>query len=428
MKKGMPLEQANNRAKQEPPKQNNAPTAHSDKKEAAGGGGGAPQGHGKAKAKGKGKDDGKSKANEKDGKKKEERTKLPSDIVQKFKKDADLSNVPVIKNSHRAQQKHVQGFATHDEIHLAPGADENKVLMHEAAHVVQFRKGAAGHKHENEGANESKAKAAEGGAGDDPGAADPGAVRHSPDPAPAAGAAPEAEGGETSMSAAADFTWADGGIHFQGVSGAFTKDLIDAHWPEMQLFHINTFWPIPCLPVAGLSVGAEGVFAPEAKVSANATWAYSAHDHRITVGGSLKGEINAALIARIRAGIALNALIVEGGVGLEAAASINVHAEATQSLNFWIDVQSGEVGATFTPLEVALGADINAALSLVAWIDGFWGENVKRWTFANFRIATLANWKLPIAFTMSSGHPAIGNIGPVEAGGFVWGSPPEPNG
>lgn len=428
MKKGMPREQAESRAKQEPPRQNNAPTAHTQKKEGAAAGA-APAGHkdhGKDKNKDKDKDKEKDKG--KEGGKKEERTRLPSEIVQKFKKDTDLSNVPVVKNSRRAQEKHVQGFATHDEIHLAPGADESKVLMHEAAHVVQFRKGAAGHKHEDEKTNESKAQAAEGGAGGDPGAADPGAVRHSNTP-PAAGAAPASEhGGETSATAQADFTWADGGVHFQGISGAFTKELISAHWPEMQLFHVNTFWPIPCLPVAGLAVGAEGVFAPEAKVTANATWAYTANDHKITIGGSLKGEITAALIARIRAGIALNAVIVEGGVGLEAAASLNVHAEATQSLNFWINVETGEVGFTDTPLEVALGADINAALSLVAWIDGFWGEDVKRWTFANYRVATLANWKLPIAFTMSSGHPAIGGVGPVEAGGFTWGSPPEPAG
>lgn len=348
--------------------------------------------------------------------KKEERGQLPGEIVRQFAHTGvDLSAVPVIRNSHRAQEEGVAGFATASEIHLAPGADEKRVLAHEAAHVVQFRKGKSGQKHDSEAENESKASEAEEGGQPELGAADPHAKRN------------KVEAPEGATIPQCDFTWGETGLHFSGASGTIAeKELAKANWDERRLFRVQNFWPIPAFPVAGLSVMAEAVFAPEALVKMGAAWKYDHDAHEISVTGSITGSLSAALIARVRAGAALNVVVAEGGVGLEASAALKVEAAVTKSIAFAIDTKTGDIKLTLTPLDLDIGATLKAALSLVAWVDTWWSSNVKRWTFANFNIGGFQGYKLPIGIEFGTAHGVRLQPHEVQPGHFYWGSPPEP--
>ena len=424
MKKGMSRAQAEALANRYPAPEFKAP----EKADKGGGKSGAVENKGAAPGKDAKEGEGAGKDDKKKEQVKEERTKLPGDIVQQFKgSGVDLSDVPVVKNSKAAADKGVDGFATHSEIHIAPGVDEKAVMRHEAAHVVQFRKGAQGKKQEGKGKNEEKAAKAESGDGSDPGAANPSEVRHREGSGSGSGGG--TDGGGESHGAGmptANFDWSAGGIRFTGAEGRIAdKELMKANWEEMRLFRVQNFWPIPAFPVAGLSVMAEGVFAPEAVLKLTGDWAYNALSHEISVTGALKGGISAALTARARAGAALNVIVAEGGIGLEASSTIQLAAEATKSIALKINTQTGAVTVTLTPLEVSVGGTWNAALSLVAWVESWFGDKVSRWTFANFRIATFEGFKCGIAANFGTGG-INATVGPVTAGQFHWGTPPEP--
>lgn len=337
---------------------------------------------------------------------------VPAHIAKTFP-GADFSNVTVITDSPQAQHKHVQGFATIDEIHLAPGRNTDEVLRHEAAHVVQFRNGkrarAAGAKTESREENEHKAESAEPGGRIAPaalGTAEPDAVRHKEADANEHGAPKVVFNGTT----------------FESIEGEFSQKLSSANWGKKPLFNKEQWWRFPALPIAGLYVKASALFEPQADISWKGTYKYEHKEGRYSLGGALEGQISAGISFALEGGGGINLVIQRGGIGLEAKALLQAYAKTSKQFSAWID-KEGNFGLDLIPLEVDLGAVLKATLSLVLWTDGWFWDDKWKWTFAEFVVATLAQYKTQIGVSMAS-TGIKPTIGPVKEGIFTWGSAP----
>jgi hypothetical protein len=355
---------------------------------------------------------------------KEDRRKLPGEIAAQFK-GVDLSDVVVVHNSKAAKDQHVQGFATKDVIYLAPGADEKTVLRHEAAHVVQFRKGAKVEQHDTREKNEAHANAAEAGQQTD---------------ASALGTAPaheqrnkeEHKGHEEKKpddNGAPKLTF--NGMHLDGATGTFKKSILEAEsgpWKDgIKLWSINTFWPIPGLPIAGVELDTEGMFSPKAELSAAGTYTWKRDEKAFELEGSLEGGVGMALSASVLGGLSIGAVGIRVGVGVEAKGTLNLMAKAKKAISLIYNYEKNSVAMKLTPLELEIGGALDLDLALAAFFHGWFSDHKKTWTFASFRIATFEGFKWPI--NIQFGTDGIKTEAqPVMPGRFSWGKPPEAKG
>jgi hypothetical protein len=362
-------------------------------------------------------------AKEAEGPEKEDRRPLPSDIAAQFK-GADLSDVVVVHNSKQAKDQHVQGFATKDIIYLAPGADEKAVLRHEAAHVVQFRKGATVKQHDTREKNEEHANAAESG---------------KPTDAGALGTAPaheqrnkEEKGGEEKKpddNGAPKLTF--NGMHLDGATGTFKKPILEAEdgpWKDgIKLWSINTNWPIPGLPIAGVELDTEGKFLPKAGLEAAGTYTWKRDEKSFEFEGSLEGSVGMALTASVLGGLSIGAVGIRVGVGVEAKGTVSLEAKAKKAISFIYNYEKKSVAMKLTPLEIEIGGKLDLDLALAAFFHGWFSDKKKLWTFASFRIGTFEGFKWPI--NVQFGTDGVkAEAQPVVAGRFMWGKPPEAKG
>lgn len=355
------------------------------------------------------------------GPEQEDRGKLPSEIAAQFK-GVDLSDVVVVRNSKQAKDQKVQGFATKDVIYLAPGADEKTVLRHEAAHVVQFRKGAKVEQHDSKEKNEAHANAAESGKETHAGAL---------------GTAPaneqrnkeEHKGHEEKKpddNGAPKLTF--NGMHLDGATGQFKKTILEAEngpWKDgIKLWSINTFWPIPGLPIAGVELDSEGMFSPKAELSAAGTYTWKRDEKAFELEGSLEGGVGMALSASVLGGLSVGAVGIRVGVGVEAKGTINLMAKAKKAISLIYNYEKNTVAMKLTPLELEIGGALDLDLALAAFFHGWFSDHKKTWTFASFRIATFEGFKWPINVTFGTDGIKT-EAQPVVKGRFSWGKPPE---
>ena len=354
----------------------------------------------------------------------EDRRRLPGEIAAQFK-GVDLSDVVVVHNSKAAKAQGVQGFATKDIIYLAPGADEKTVLRHEAAHVVQFRKGAKALQHDTRAKNEAHANAAEAG---------------HPTDASALGTAPAHEqrnketqtGGEAKKPddhGAPKLTF--NGMHLDGATGTFKKTILEAEdgpWKDgIKLWNINTFWPIPGLPIAGVELDTQGMFSPKAELAAAGTYTWKRDEKAFEFEGSLEGAVGMALSASVLGGLAIGAVGVRVGVGVEAKGTVSLEAKAKKAISFIYNYEKQSVAMKLTPLEIEIGGKLDLNLALAAFFHGWFSDEKKLWTFANFRIGTFEGFKWPINIQFGT-DGVKAEAQPVMPGRFVWGKPPETKG
>jgi len=219
------------------------------------------------------------------------------------------------------------------------------------------------------------------------------------------------------------FNIGKGGITLDSISGSFSKDILDAKWDEKKIFEGNHTFRFPALPIGGIYVAAGLSFKPEAKVSAKANYEWKPADKEFSVSGTLEGGISGALTGYVEGGLALDAVVQKGGVGLRAALTATAAAKFTQGIKFTYSAAKGfSWGLTTTDIDI--GADIKAALSLRAWTEGWFSNKVASWTFAEFNIACLTGGKLQIEIGNSSGKvvPTMKKLGPGKMG---WGKAPD---
>ena len=335
---------------------------------------------------------------------------LPSSMAQMYP-DADLSGVKVTYNSTEAADKGVDGFAKEEEIHIAPGADKEKTLRHEVAHVVQYKntgkeEGAAA----SRGDAEEKAEKAESEkvSADDLGSADPSKVHNKDTNANDSGLPKIEFNGKT----------------FDKVSGEFNKELVKTDWDPIKLFSIGTFWPFPALPCAGISIKLSSSITPSAALTAKAQYEYQKEGNKFAIKGVLEGALKAELDFSLMGGVALSAWVQEGGVGIEASAILDVHATAARSLEFAISEKGLEW--TVVPIEFDIGAALKAALSLVCWTEGWFYNDKWKWTFAEWTLASLTGYKGVVEIGAGGGEGLNASFKDVKPGTFAWGSPPAP--
>jgi len=417
---------------------------------------------------------------------KEETIQLPGDIQAQFP-DSDLSKVVVILNSGEAAKKHLKGFAENGTIHIAEGADQKKVMRHEASHVAQQLKGEQGEAPAG-GAGGGAGAAAGGGvggagaaAGGDAGAGGAGGAGGAEGPGAAAGAgsagagggagggapaggaaggvegqAAQAEGGAQQggaelQSAApgsslgygngaasgdrkdaglankgvpkASFKIGEGGITLDSISGNIKKDILNAKWAEKKIFEGNQTFRFPALPIGGIYVAAGLSFKPSAKVSISAAYKWKASENEFSVTGTLEGGISGALTGYVEGGIALDAVVQKGGVGLRAALTATAAAKFSQGINFTYSPSKGVTWAV-TTTDVSINADIKAALSLRLWASGWFSNKVASWTFAEFPIAYLTGGKLQIEFGNAGGKGVTPKMKTLRPGKMNWGKAP----
>ncbi len=377
---------------------------------------------GKGKAGGKGHPDAEKVKKKAEDQKGEERTKLPSDIVKQFK-DADLTDVTVVKNSSEAKAKKVQGFATRDIIYIAPGVDEKKVMQHEAAHVVQFRKGAETKQHDSKEKNEAAANQAESG-GDvkakDLGTAPPDATRHKDEH--------EGSGSPNANDHGAPNCQFNG-MELTGISGHWAKRIEpegDVWERGIDLWHVGTFWPIPALPIAGLDISSTGNVRPTAELSAEGGYSWNREEKCFALEGTLGASIGGQISASVLGGLAVGFVGARVGVGLEARGMLALTARAEKRIALKYYYERHAVAVDFTPLELSLTAQLKLDLSLAAFAHSWFGDSIARWTFASFNIASWeAKWPITIEFATDG---ITTRADPVTESRLAWGSPPHPEG
>ncbi len=334
---------------------------------------------------------------------------LPKHIMEQFP-DADLTGVKVVYDSPEASKRGVQGFAEGDVIELAPGVDTDKVLRHEAAHIVQQRagKGAKGAKGSKADA-EKKAEKAEG----------KGKMSSKE-----LGSAPEGPlNKEHNLNDSGLPKLEFDGFKFEKVSGEFNHKLAETEWKEKKLFDKSVWWRIPAFPAAGLYVKATGAFKPEASLTAKAKYEWDATKKAFTVAGALEGELKGSLSFAVEGGAGINLVIQKGGVGLEAAAVLDLSAKLSRSLSF--SVSEKGVSFSYAPLEFDLSALLKATLSLALWTEGWFWDDKWKWTFAEFNIASLTGYKALVEIGAGAGKSLDAAFKQVKPGTFKWGSPPE---
>jgi len=365
----------------------------------------------------------------------EEKTvNLPSDIVAQFP-DVDLSTVSVILNSRVAAEKGVQGFASNGTIYVAPGADKDKVMRHEAAHLAQMMKDPDAKQKEGEGEADGETPAADQGA--------PGTEQHT-DVEPRhtlEGQATRAEDGN--RMSGDDLGHADSageyhsetnnlsekglpkvefnGFTFEKLSGAYEKTLLDAEWDDKKLCDAETWWRIPAFPAAGVYIKAGINFKPEATLKAKGSYSWNKAENKYEVSGTLEGELKAALTGYVEGGIGLNLVIQRGGVGIRASIALEAFAKLSRGISF--SVSPTGVNFRMTPLEFEIGAALKAMLTARAWTEGWFWDSATEWTFAEFPIASLTGYKATVAVDVNS-RGVQGRVGQVKPGTFAWGGAP----
>jgi len=332
---------------------------------------------------------------------------LPKDL-QALYPDADLSGVMVHYESPEAAKKGVQGFVDGQTIEVAPGVDRQTVLRHEIAHIVQQRAG-QGKKGASEGKAEEQATKAETQkmSEEDLGAAPPGKKLNK-----------ETNANDRGMPKL-EFN----GFKFEKVSGEFNKELAKSDWEPKDLFKKEMWWRFPAFPAGGLYVKASGTFEPSAKLMAKASYSWDNTKKAFEVKGALEGELKAAVTFAVEGGAGINLVIQRGGVGLEAAATVEAFAKMSRSLAFSVS----EKGVSFAavPLEFEFGAALKAALSLVLWTDGWFWDDKWRWTFAEWTIASLTGYKGVFELGGGAGERVSAAYKHIRPGAFNWGAPPE---
>lgn len=407
---------------------------------------------------------------------KEETIELPADVQSQFP-DSDLSKVVVILNSGEAAKRRQKGFAENGTIHIAEGADQKPVMRHEASHIAQQLKGENGGAPAGGGggAGGDKAGGAKAGAaaeksgaptGDGPGGGGPkeeGGAAGTDAAAPAGagggveaqaqqaeGGAPQAAGELEAASPSSslgygngaasgtredgglgdkgvpkcNFSIGKGGITLDSVSGDFNKDILDAKWDEKKIFEGNHTFRFPALPIGGIYVAAGLSFKPEAKLSAKASYEWKPKENEFSVGGTIEGTISGALTGYIEGGVALDAVIQKGGVGLRAALTASASAKVSQGIKFTYSPKNG-FNWNLTTTDIDIGADIKAALSLRAWTEGWFSNKVASWTFAEFPIAYLSGGKLQIEIGNAGGKGVVPSMKTLKPGKMGWGKAPD---
>jgi len=349
------------------------------------------------------------------------RTSLPRYIMAAFPKE-DLTGVAVYLNSDEAAAQGVDGFASSHEIHVAPGANEKKTLLHEAAHVVQFRNGKVrvgkGQKPNSKESNERVARQVEEGKimpAHALGAAAPGEVRFK-------NKSEEIDGSEKGIP---KVTF--NGVEFKSIEGEFVGELAKSEWHKMYLFDKDIWWRIPIFPAAGLYVRASAYLEPKAGLSWKGSYKYergrNGEAGKFQVGAALEGELSAGITGALQGGAGINLVLQKGGVGLEAALTAQAYAKYGKQINFWVDTH-GNVGLDLVPFELDFGALVKGALRAVVWTEGFFWNKKKSWNLAETTIATLAQYKTQIGVSFNTKDKIKPTIGPVQSGVFVWGEAP----
>lgn len=348
-------------------------------------------------------------------------TSLPRYVMAAFPKE-DLTGVSVYLNSEEAAAQGVDGFATSNEIHVAPGANEKKTLLHETAHVVQFRNGklrvGKGRKPNSRENNERIALQVEQGniiPAHALGAAAPGEVRFK-------NKTQESDGSEKGIP---KVTF--NGVEFKSIEGEFVGELAKAEWHKMYLFDKDVWWRLPIFPAAGLYVRASAYLEPKAGLSWKGSYKYergrNGEAGKFQVGAALEGELSAGITGALQGGAGINLVLQKGGVGLEAALTAQAYAKYGKQINFWIDTH-GNVGLDLVPFELDFGAVVKGALRAVVWTEGFFYNKKKSWNLAEATIATIAQYKTQISVSFNTKDKIKPTIGPVQSGAFVWGEAP----
>jgi len=354
---------------------------------------------------------------------------LPREVRERFP-DVNLEGVQIVRNSPAAAAAGALAFTQGDVIHRAPGQDDLSVLAQEAAHVVQQRAGAAGARPGDARKAEQAAKKAEGAKRVDPkslGAAKPGKRQHKdPD-------GTSVETAKVKPRANIKLPGLGGGdsIVFEGVEGSLPFKA-GAYWPKINdstkkypLISPRSFdWRIPGFPVAKVTIKLQAGVKAGLETSGTLKYAYQQADKSFSVSGEGKLELFGEVEADVLGGLALDAVFVEGGVGVFCKPKARVSASTGMKVSGTVrgDTSGGKSAGDLKFLtNISVGGTLKGELGLRAWVDGWFFDSKEEWTFAQFPIAYFDGFRLDAGVQIL---PEVKGLGGTPSAGKVGFGPP----
>lgn len=211
------------------------------------------------------------------------------------------------------------------------------------------------------------------------------------------------------------------GLTFDGIEGDVNREFYKSEFPKRKLFKVGHYWPFPAFPFAGIDTAAGADIQPEIAVVAKGKYKWNPLEKKYEFSGQFETSAAVTLTIWARGGLAINLVIQSGGVGLEASSSIEAKAAATAEAGFKIDgktgAMEGNVGASLD-----ISAQWKAALAMAVWTEGWFYDDVWKYTFAEWTIGTLTGFKLKAGW--QSGQGFAWGVDP-SSGSFNWGAAPE---
>ncbi|MFM7202604.1 MAG: DUF4157 domain-containing protein [Myxococcota bacterium] len=212
------------------------------------------------------------------------------------------------------------------------------------------------------------------------------------------------------------------GLKFEGIEGDVNYEIFKREMPKKKLFNIGHYWPFPAFPFAGVDVKAGGDVTGDASVMAKGTYKWDYEKNRYEFEGALEAGFTLTLTIWMRGGLAINLVIQSGGVGLEASSSIEAKAGAAAKGKIFVDGNTGKPGFEMPQFEAGIGATWKAALGVAAWTEGWFYDDVWKYTFAEWTIGELVGYKLKGGFNEQGAFNY--NVDP-NSGKFFWGKAPD---
>lgn len=212
------------------------------------------------------------------------------------------------------------------------------------------------------------------------------------------------------------------GLKFEGIEGDVNYEIFKRELPKKKLFKIGHYWPFPAFPFAGVDVKAGGDVTGDASVMAKGTYKWDYEKNRYEFEGALEAGFTLTLTIWLRGGLAINLVIQSGGVGLEASSSIEAKAGGAAKGKIFVDGNTGKPGFEMPQIEAGIGATWKAALAVAAWTEGWFYDDVWKYTFAEWTIGELVGYKLKGGFNEQGAFNY--NVDP-NSGKFFWGKAPD---
>lgn len=211
------------------------------------------------------------------------------------------------------------------------------------------------------------------------------------------------------------------GLTFEGIEGDINREFYKSEFPKKKLFKVGHYWPFPAFPFAGIDTAAGADIQPEIAVAAKGTYKWNPVESKYEFKGSFEASAAVTLTLWARGGLAINLVIQSGGVGLEASSSIEAKATGSASAGFKLDgktgAREGDIG-----LNLDIGATWKAALALAVWTEGWFYDDIWKYTFAEMTIGTLTGFKMNAGW--KSGQGFSWGVDP-SSGTFNWGAAPD---